>query len=53
MFLQAAMKCADLWHLTLKWEDHLQWVQRLEQEFFNQSDREKDEGLLVSFLTDR
>jgi len=53
VLLQGAMKCADLGHLTLKWEDHLQWVWRLEQEFFSQGDREKDEGLPVSFLMDR
>merc|ERR1740123_846905 len=47
------MKCADLGHLTLNWEDHLQWVRRLEEEFFSQGDREKDEGLPVSFLMDR
>merc|ERR1739844_84983 len=40
-------------HLTLNWEDHLYWVERLEQEFFSQGDREKDEGLPVSFLMDR
>lgn len=31
----------------------MNWVQRLEQEFFSQGDREKEEGLPVSFLMDR
>jgi len=53
LILQGAMKCADLGHLTLRWEDHLQWVRRLEQEFFRQGDQEKEEGLPVSFLMDR
>merc|ERR1712051_903813 len=53
VLLQGAMKCADLGHLTLGWDDHLQWVQRLEQEFFSQGDREKEESLPVSFLMDK
>jgi len=53
VLLQAAMKCADLGHLALEWEDHTQWVSFLEEEFFRQGDREEELGLEVSFLMDR
>jgi len=53
LLLQVAMKCADLGHLALDWTLHLQWVRRLEFEFFAQGDREKQLGLPVSFLMDR
>jgi len=52
--LQMMLKCADLGHLALGWEAHLQWVDRLETEFFAQGDREKDLGFSeISFLMDR
>eukprot|EP00928_Gymnodinium_smaydae_P053458 TRINITY_DN3743_c0_g2_i2.p1 TRINITY_DN3743_c0_g2~~TRINITY_DN3743_c0_g2_i2.p1 ORF type:complete len:836 (-),score=124.46 TRINITY_DN3743_c0_g2_i2:131-2542(-) len=51
--LQMAMKCCDLGHLALPWQQHLCWVNRLEAEFFVQGDKEKDLGLPVSFLMDR
>jgi len=53
VLLQLAVKCSDLGHMALDWELHLQWVQRLEEEFFLQGDREKEGGLPVSFLMDR
>jgi len=53
LLLQVAVKCADLGHLTLKWEDHLLWVHRLQDEFFAQGDKERALGLPVSFLMDR
>merc|ERR1719221_2076731 len=54
LLLQAAMKCSDLGHVALGWEDHLQWVHRLEEEFFRQGDLEKEAGLQpISFLMDR
>jgi len=41
-------------HLALGWELHGRWVERLEEEFFAQGDREKALGLdPVSFLMDR
>jgi hypothetical protein len=53
LFLQVAMKCADVGHLTLDWRSHVWWVNCLEEEFFAQGDREKALGLPVSFLMDR
>jgi cAMP-specific phosphodiesterase 4/calcium/calmodulin-dependent 3',5'-cyclic nucleotide phosphodiesterase len=53
LLLQMAMKCADLGHLALGYDVHRKWVERLEQEFFAQGDREKSLGLSASFLMDR
>jgi len=53
LMLQVALKCADLGHLAMPWDLHLQWVQRLEKEFFAQGDKEKQMGLSISFLMDR
>lgn len=50
---QMALKCADVGHLTLKWSEHLHWVERLEAEFFAQGDKEKKLNLQPSFLMDR
>merc|ERR1719198_124154 len=52
--MQLALKCADLGHLALPWDEHCSWVQRLETEFFAQGDQEKELGFReVSFLMDR
>merc|ERR1712232_819649 len=52
--LQIMLKCADLGHLALKWDAHLEWVDRLEAEFFAQGDMEKAlEFPEISFLMDR
>jgi hypothetical protein len=51
--LQATMKCADLGHLALDWEKHLEWAHLLQDEFFLQGDREKSLGLSVSPFMDR
>eukprot|EP00403_Amphidinium_massartii_P005355 CAMPEP_0178382088 /NCGR_PEP_ID=MMETSP0689_2-20121128/6316_1 /TAXON_ID=160604 /ORGANISM="Amphidinium massartii, Strain CS-259" /LENGTH=832 /DNA_ID=CAMNT_0020002287 /DNA_START=27 /DNA_END=2525 /DNA_ORIENTATION=+ len=53
LLLQLAMKCADLGHLSLNWDLHLQWVRKIEEEFFQQGDLEKAAGMSVSFLMDR
>jgi hypothetical protein len=53
LMLQVALKCADLGHLAMPWDLHVQWVQRLEKEFFAQGDKEKQMGLSISFLMDR
>eukprot|EP00930_Biecheleria_cincta_P069406 TRINITY_DN57149_c0_g1_i1.p1 TRINITY_DN57149_c0_g1~~TRINITY_DN57149_c0_g1_i1.p1 ORF type:complete len:859 (+),score=161.86 TRINITY_DN57149_c0_g1_i1:105-2681(+) len=51
--LKMAMKCADLGHLSLNWSSHLRWVRRLEEEFFQQGDKEKKLWMPVSSLMDR
>jgi len=51
--LQIALKCADIGHLSLSWSGHMQWVQRLEMEFFLQGDRERDRSMDLGFLMDR
>jgi cAMP-specific phosphodiesterase 4/calcium/calmodulin-dependent 3',5'-cyclic nucleotide phosphodiesterase len=52
--LQLALKCADLGHLSLCWSSHMRWVQRLEEEFFAQGDKEAKFGMPeISFLMDR
>jgi len=53
LVLQVALKCADLGHLASPREVHKVWVQHLEEEFFRQGDREKQNGLSVSPLMDR
>ena len=51
--LQLALKAADIGHLALPWPQHEQWVRLLEEEFFQQGDREKALGHPTSFLCDR
>lgn len=53
LLIQMALKCADLGHLALGWDAHVQWVQRLEEELFTQGDQEKALGRPASFLMDR
>ena len=50
---QVALKCADLGHLASPRIVHKKWVQYLEEEFFRQGDREKQNNLSVSPLMDR
>ena len=51
--LKLAMKIADLGHCYLPWAEHLDWVERLQEEFFTQGDMERAEALLVSPMMDR
>ena len=51
--LQVALKCADIAHLALPVDLHRTWVQRLQDEFFLQGDREREAGMAVSALMDR
>jgi hypothetical protein len=48
-----ALKVADLGHNALPLDVHLQWLRRLEEEFFAQGDLEKKNDLEVSPLMDR
>ncbi|GAX83012.1 hypothetical protein CEUSTIGMA_g10439.t1 [Chlamydomonas eustigma] len=51
--LQVALKCADLINIARPLEVTLKWVEALEQEFFEQGDRERELGLPISPLFDR
>lgn len=51
--LQVALKCADLGNLAADTPVYLQWVDRLEEEFFLQGDKERAAGLPISPLFDR
>jgi hypothetical protein len=42
--LQLCLKCADIGHVYCSANVHLKWVQKLEQEFFAQGDREEEFG---------
>jgi len=51
---QVALKCADIGHVYCESNVHLRWVQKLEQEFFAQGDREAEMGAVQkSPLMDR
>jgi len=51
--LQVALKVADLGHLAAPQGVHREWVERLQEEFFCQGDREAALNLPVSPLMDR
>ena len=51
--LQMAMKCADLSHLCNPEPIHIDWVQRLQNEFWRQGDVERLRGMSVSQMMDR
>ena len=43
--MQVALKCADIGHVFCNSQVHLRWVQKLEQEFFDQGDKEDELGV--------
>ena len=47
------MKSTDLGHWALPNHLHVEWVNRLQAEFFAQGDREREAKLTVSPLMDR
>ncbi|KAL3144954.1 putative 3',5'-cyclic phosphodiesterase pde-3 [Trebouxia sp. C0010 RCD-2024] len=53
LVFQMLLKCADIGHLAADLETHKKWAYQLEEEFFQQGDREKEIGLTVSPLMDR
>ncbi len=53
LVLQMALKCADLGHLAAPCDVHKRWVNDLTEEFFQQGDRERENGMKVSALMDR
>jgi hypothetical protein len=53
MLLQIAIKCADIGHAAKEVELHEKWSLLIVEEFYNQGDTEKEEGLPVSMFCDR
>ena len=53
LVMQIAIKCADLSALAADRPVHCEWVNRLEDEFFQQGDKEREAGLPISPLMDR
>lgn len=51
--MQIALKAADIGHLALPRALHCTWVERLQNEFFAQGDREREAGMSISPLMDR
>eukprot|EP01119_Soliformovum_irregulare_P001704 TRINITY_DN1144_c0_g1_i3.p1 TRINITY_DN1144_c0_g1~~TRINITY_DN1144_c0_g1_i3.p1 ORF type:complete len:742 (-),score=223.09 TRINITY_DN1144_c0_g1_i3:206-2431(-) len=53
LFLEIAVKCADISHTAKKLPMHLEWTNRVTEEFYHQGDEEKRLGMNVSPLMDR
>ncbi len=53
LILQIALKCADLGHLAAPQAVHTRWVDFLAEEFFQQGDKERKNGMKISPLMDR
>ncbi len=52
-WLQIALKCADIGHLSCPQVLHQRWTAQLRDEFFLQGDQEKQKHLAISPLMDR
>ena len=51
--MQLAIKCADVSHPTRNVKLHLEWSNRICEEFFSQGDLERERGVKISPLCDR
>ena len=47
------LKCADIGHTACEFSLHKVWVQRLQEELYNQGDLERESGLPISAMADR
>lgn len=47
------MKCADLSHVTMLWEQHLEWSFRVAEEFYRQGDDEVRRGMPPTKMCER
>ncbi|KAI8823032.1 uncharacterized protein EV422DRAFT_565895 [Fimicolochytrium jonesii] len=53
LFLEMAIKCADVSNLSREWPVYFEWLNRLILEFLNQGDEERRRGMPVSPFMDR
>ena len=53
MMLNYLIHAADLGHNAKKFHISMHWVKLLQQEFWNQGDKEREKNLNISFLCDR
>jgi cAMP-specific phosphodiesterase 4 len=53
LVLKMALKCADIGHTSKTKELHLEWTQRVSEEFYRQGDEEAKHGLTVSPFMNR
>ena len=53
LLMQLAIKCADVSHPTRNLKLHLEWSNRICEEFFSQGDLERERGVKISPLCDR
>jgi len=53
LLVKMALKCADVSHAAKTHKMHIEWTNRVVQEFYLQGDREREAGLKVSPFMDR